>query len=896
MSSSAGRVRESASRSSTEAAPTRQAHVETSADGLASALQRTSAARHAGAGARPDDAMALQRSIGNAATARRIAARPQGAAEVHTIAAEGLQGSPSRLPHLEAIQRSFGAHSVAHVQAFTGARAAAASRAIGAEAYARGAQVAFAGPPSLRLAAHEAAHVVQQHAGVRLKDGVGRSGDAYERHADEVADRVVRGLSAESLLSAFAPPTRAPAAVAPAIQGAWISRALVGKDRQVHRFWKQTDQEEVVLADGWYRREDPKGTWEKANLEPVEADGVNELATEANLLPGPIEAHKRRYDRNNLVADPLNKSDELKIEIASKEKSKLPPELAEKVRRHGGPLRAPQKVYRWGEYKYEKNYVKNNGFRLGHVNFGSTTYGDGMYVATTPWGSAGYATDKDGSIIEVTIPAGTFFLDACQGQTFSAAEQKTLWKNPRFPQFLMVSAVSGWATIKDDALDLKIEFYRPSRDEFARVAPHLQRMADVRGYTALQIINRQLGEPIHVPPADQMLAMFINQPELKRQKVQAYIAKLQQFEFVPFLLSKGKLDFTDAVDEFLGSFDYVTDRYRRHFGYIEPTLRMWAAEPFSLSSADFDAVVSNPFKAALEAYKKERAQKKAEAWYKGWGIRYSDSDKFNKLSQFQMRLLHFRSFLDTVHSEHSDLAEADRDSHHAIKVGRHAGIVPRDPDRATRKTAITETMLRGVPKVATRKTPTAIVTMGLPGSGKSSVLARVAPDLDSYVVADPDDAKEGLPAYQAGLQAKDPSIADKVHDESKDIVNHVVEQTRVSRRNLIYDTTGTGVQESMLRDLKAAGYRVKLVYVHVPFATAKQRVASRAQQTGRAIPGHVMSNIQGMLPLSLQRLAPLADEVLLFDNSGQAPRLAWTGSGSSATPQTLRAQLGSLAK
>jgi hypothetical protein len=75
---------------------------------------------------------------------------------------------------------------------------------MGARAYASGDAVAFASSPDLHLAAHEAAHVVQQRGGVRLAGGVGREGDEYERHADAVADRVVRGESAEPLLDAMA--------------------------------------------------------------------------------------------------------------------------------------------------------------------------------------------------------------------------------------------------------------------------------------------------------------------------------------------------------------------------------------------------------------------------------------------------------------------------------------------------------------------------------------------------------------------------------------------------------------------------------------------------------------------------------------------------------------------
>ena len=76
---------------------------------------------------------------------------------------------------------------------------------MGARAYAAGNRVAFASAPDLHLAAHEVAHVVQQRGGVQLSGGVGAAGDIYERHADAVADRVVRGESAEALLDQHAP-------------------------------------------------------------------------------------------------------------------------------------------------------------------------------------------------------------------------------------------------------------------------------------------------------------------------------------------------------------------------------------------------------------------------------------------------------------------------------------------------------------------------------------------------------------------------------------------------------------------------------------------------------------------------------------------------------------------
>lgn len=120
--------------------------------------------------------------------------------DVHAAATAGTAGAGGAMPHLSAIQNSFGGHDVSNVQAHVGGAAKDASAAMGAEAYASGNHVAFADTPSLHTAAHEAAHVVQQQAGVSLSGGVGQAGDRYEQHADQVADAVVQGKSAEGIL------------------------------------------------------------------------------------------------------------------------------------------------------------------------------------------------------------------------------------------------------------------------------------------------------------------------------------------------------------------------------------------------------------------------------------------------------------------------------------------------------------------------------------------------------------------------------------------------------------------------------------------------------------------------------------------------------------------------
>jgi hypothetical protein len=127
-------------------------------------------------------------------------------ATLQETAADGVAGDAgAQLPFHSIVQQSFGPdHDVSAIRAHVGGRGGDAARQIGAEAYATGNHVAFAGAPDLHTAAHEAAHVIQQQAGVQLKGGVGEQGDSYEREADAVADAVVAGRSAAPLLAKYA--------------------------------------------------------------------------------------------------------------------------------------------------------------------------------------------------------------------------------------------------------------------------------------------------------------------------------------------------------------------------------------------------------------------------------------------------------------------------------------------------------------------------------------------------------------------------------------------------------------------------------------------------------------------------------------------------------------------
>ena len=153
----------------------------------------------------------VRRSLGNADRQRPFAGDDRFSPVAHEIAKTGFRENSIALPHMVRIQQSFGRHDITHVEAHVGGAAAQASNELGARAYARGEQVAFREEPELRTAAHEAAHVVQQRQGaLQLRGGVGQAGDRFEQQADAVADLVVQGKSAESMLGPLDGDTRHP--------------------------------------------------------------------------------------------------------------------------------------------------------------------------------------------------------------------------------------------------------------------------------------------------------------------------------------------------------------------------------------------------------------------------------------------------------------------------------------------------------------------------------------------------------------------------------------------------------------------------------------------------------------------------------------------------------------
>lgn len=190
--------------------------------------------------------------LANQDLARELDAnRMPGAVSYSTAVAwalRGASGSPERIPHASAIERSFGPYSPLVRRAYLDE---CATRALGARGYTYDTKIVLAPNAGLDTVAHEAAHVIQQQAGLGPVTGLGRPGDQYEAMADAVASKVVRGLSAVKLLDA----------------------AVLGKTA-AHRKALQLDpnRDEIEMRQPWYRWEFAEGESYMHADDPVQDD------------------------------------------------------------------------------------------------------------------------------------------------------------------------------------------------------------------------------------------------------------------------------------------------------------------------------------------------------------------------------------------------------------------------------------------------------------------------------------------------------------------------------------------------------------------------------------------------------------------------------------------------
>lgn len=234
----------------------------------------------------------------------------------------------------------------------------------------------------------------------------------------------------------------------------------------------------------------------------------------------------------------------------------------------------------------------------------------------------------------------------------------------------------------------------------------------------------------------------------------------------------------------------------------------------------------------------------------------------------------------------SPVSGHEKDGWHQIKYNEHTfpnlkaerGYVV-ETEQARSKGELHEQIVeQSMSTVKPSEKAEAILMMGGPGAGKSTLIDFLKIDRSQYVQAGPDEIKAMLPEYQQGIKREDPLIADKVHNESKAVSQSLVARTVAHKRNLLYDGTGSNSSEynDMIGNLHAQGYKVRLLMCYVAKKEGLRRVAERAKQTGRDVPELQVMGTYDVVGSNFLQLSALADDAALFDNSDKAPVLAWS--------------------
>jgi len=171
-----------------------------------------------------------------------------------------------------------------------------------------------------------------------------------------------------------------------------------------------------------------------------------------------------------------------------------------------------------------------------------------------------------------------------------------------------------------------------------------------------------------------------------------------------------------------------------------------------------------------------------------------------------------------------------------------------------------------VPDMANKFEKKAIIILGPPAAGKSSIANPIARKHGAAII-DADEAKKLLPEYGNGVGAN------AVHKESKRLVEVLQAQAIDDGLNVVIPTVGSKPEiiRALIKKYKDNGYDVDLVGMDVSYTNARNRMFSRFAETGRYIPLDYIQSI-GNKPLEVYntlRKEGLADGYTQIDNNGK---------------------------
>lgn len=172
--------------------------------------------------------------------------------------------------------------------------------------------------------------------------------------------------------------------------------------------------------------------------------------------------------------------------------------------------------------------------------------------------------------------------------------------------------------------------------------------------------------------------------------------------------------------------------------------------------------------------------------------------------------------------------------------------------------------------------PSIVLGLGIPGSGKSTVLKNIGYSRDKFIWVDPDDARSILPEYKEYLEAGYKDAAWLVHDEASKASKELLERAIAQNKPIVCDAVGQNLEKYIELIEKLRGrYRIIVVSVDLPPQTTWQRTLTRFQENGRYVPPDYFRETLDSVPKNTLALKDLVDEFYLFDNRGTHPSIIY---------------------
>jgi len=181
-----------------------------------------------------------------------------------------------------------------------------------------------------------------------------------------------------------------------------------------------------------------------------------------------------------------------------------------------------------------------------------------------------------------------------------------------------------------------------------------------------------------------------------------------------------------------------------------------------------------------------------------------------------------------------------------------------------------------VAPVAPGEQKIAIMTMGGPGSGKSAMMEGV--DKSAFVHVDPDAVREQLPEYREGIAASYRGSSAQTHEEVSYVSKQILARAIAEGKHVLIDGTGKNGPKfvQQIKDLKAAGYEVRVNMAHLTAAQALPRIEARAEKTGRDVPRELVKAAYDKIPKNFQEVSKVADRFKVYDTSRRDSPVVWS--------------------